>query len=237
MTGATLHVLRVFCAEDNTGGNRLGVFLDGAEIAEERRQAVAADLGFAETVFVDDRGNGGLRIFTPEIELPLAGHPLVGTAWLLREQGDSVTALRPPAGEVAVRFEGELAFVSADPEWAPPFEFVELDSEAEVDALTGPPEDSGYVECWSWSENPDMIRARVFAPEAGITEDEATGSAAMRLVAQIGEPIQIRQGATAGSLIYARPLPDGRSEVGGRVVQDEVREYSAAAGRGYSEPT
>jgi predicted PhzF superfamily epimerase YddE/YHI9 len=93
MAAATLHVLRVFCAEDNTGGNRLGVFLDGAEIAAERRQAVAADLGFAETVFVDDRANGGLRIFTPEIELPLAGHPLVGTAWLLRDQGDSVSAL------------------------------------------------------------------------------------------------------------------------------------------------
>jgi predicted PhzF superfamily epimerase YddE/YHI9 len=231
MAAATLHVLRVFCAEDNTGGNRLGVFLDGAEIAAERRQAVAADLGFAETVFVDDRANGGLRIFTPEIELPLAGHPLVGTAWLLRDQGDSVSALRPPAGEVGVRFEGELAFVAADPEWAPPFEFVEVGSATEVDALTGPPDGAGgYVEVWSWSENPDTIRARVFAPEAGITEDEATGSAAMRLVAQIGEPIQIRQGATAGSLIYARPLPDGRSEVGGRVMLDEVREYSAAGG-------
>jgi predicted PhzF superfamily epimerase YddE/YHI9 len=45
-----LHVLRVFCADDGTGGNPLGVFLDGREVAEEERQPFATDLGFAETV-------------------------------------------------------------------------------------------------------------------------------------------------------------------------------------------
>ena len=75
---ATLHVVRVFCAADGCGGNPLGVFLDGAEVPEAERQDVARDLGFAETVFVDDAARGVLRIFTPEIELPLAGHPLVG---------------------------------------------------------------------------------------------------------------------------------------------------------------
>ena len=61
---------------------------------EAERQAVAGDLGFAETVFVDDRERAEMRIFTPEVELPLAGHPLVGTAWLLRERGH---ARRGPA--------------------------------------------------------------------------------------------------------------------------------------------
>lgn len=224
MSSAALHVLRVFCAEDSSGGNPLGVFLDGPSVPEDRRQAIAAELGFAETVFVDDRDRAALRIFTPEVELPLAGHPLVGTAWLLREQGDAVEMLRPPAGEVPVRFEGELTFVSGDPAWAPPFEFVEVGSPAEVDALDGPPEGYGWVEVWSWTEMPDTIRARVFVAEAGIDEDEATGSAAMRLVAQIGRPIEIRQGA--GSLIYARPVEGGLAEVGGRVVLDEVRDHA-----------
>ena len=88
----SLHTLRVFLGPGGEGGNPLGVFLDGGAIAPADRQAVAAALGFSETVFVDDRATGELRIFTPAVELPLAGHPLVGTSWLL-----GVDMLRPPA--------------------------------------------------------------------------------------------------------------------------------------------
>src|SRR4051812_47047692 len=80
-----LHQLRVFCAEDGSGGNPLGVFLEGAEVPRNRRQAVAADLGFPETVFVDDADRGAIRIFTPAEELDFAGHPSVGAAWLLED--------------------------------------------------------------------------------------------------------------------------------------------------------
>ena len=225
---SAVHVLRVFCAEDGSGGNHLGVFLDGAAIAEPDRQAIAHELGFAETVFVDDRERAELRIFTPETELPLAGHPLVGTAWLLREQGTPAETLRPPAGEVSVRFEGGLAFIAADPEWGPKWELIELDTPEEIDQLTGPPEGEGLACMWSRMPGSDStIRVRVFGPEAGVTEDEATGSAALRLAAQLGTPIQIRQGPTAGSLIYARPLDARRAEVGGVVALDEVREMHA----------
>src|SRR5688500_1336896 len=96
----TLHVVRVFVGNGNAHGNFLGVFLDGAAVPEPRRQGVAADLGYAETVFVDDRSTGLVRIFTPSTELPFAGHPLVGTGWLLASTGASVDVLRPPAGEV-----------------------------------------------------------------------------------------------------------------------------------------
>ena len=224
---AALHVLRVFCAEDRSGGNTLGVFLEGGEVPDERRQEIAHELGFAETVFVDDRASARMRIYTPTVELPLAGHPLVGTAWLLREEGTPVETLNPPAGEVGVRFEGELAFAAGDPEWAPPFELVEFGTPEEIDALQGAPEGHELVSAWSWIADSEVaVRARVFAAEAGVPEDEATGAAAMRLVAEIGRPIQIRQGPTAGSSIYARPLEDGRAEVGGIVVLDEVSAYS-----------
>jgi predicted PhzF superfamily epimerase YddE/YHI9 len=199
-------------------------------VPEAERQGIAAELGFAETVFVDDRERGELRIFTPEIEMPLAGHPLVGTAWLLRDEGTAVEVLRPPAGETPVRFEAELAFVAARLDWAPPVDFVEVDSPGEVDALSGPPE--GYEEevgVWSWiDESKDEIRERVFFPAAGIPEDEATGIAALRLCERLGgRPIQIRQGVKAGSLLYARPYePDPTMiEFGGRVALDQVREY------------
>jgi predicted PhzF superfamily epimerase YddE/YHI9 len=219
-----LAVVRVFCAADGSGGNPLGVFVNGTEVPEERRQPIATDLGFAETVFVDDPGRGEMRIFTPELELPLAGHPLVGTAWLLRERGFDVPMLRPPAGEVPVTFDGDLVRVVANPEWGPPWEFRQVDSASEIDALTDAPED-GWIAVWAWiDEGEGLIRERVFVAEAGVDEDEATGSAALRLTALLGREIEIRQGK--GSVLYAKPVSDDRAEVAGRVVLDEVRDYS-----------
>lgn len=225
-----LHVLRVFCAEDGSRGNPLGVFLDGGAIGEGKRQRVAAELGFAETVFVDDRVRGAMRILTPELELPLAGHPLVGTAWLLAREGTPVDALRPPAGQVAVRYEDALTWVSGRAEWAPPFEFVEVGSPEQVEALHGAPDGYGWVGVWSWLDHDaGLIRERVFVPEGGIPEDEATGSAAMLLADQLERELEIRQGR--GSVIYARPLEDGIVEIGGRVELDWAGEWSPGDGR------
>ncbi len=223
---ATLHVLRVFTGTAGEWGNPLGVFLDGAEVPAERRQAVAAELGYSETVFVDDRERGECRIFTPGSELGFAGHPSVGTAWLLAREGEEVEALRPPAGEVAVRFEGELTFIAARAEWSPPWELIEFGSAADVEALDGPPggrEDEIYV--WAWAdETAGLVRSRCYAVEDGVGEDEATGSAALMLATELGRPLTIHQGS--GSVLDARPLADGRAEVGGRVALDEVRDLA-----------
>jgi predicted PhzF superfamily epimerase YddE/YHI9 len=220
---ATLHVLRVFTAADGSHGNPLGVFLQGAAIGEDRRQAVARELGFAETVFVDDRQRGQIRIFAPEIEMPFAGHPAVGTAWLLHQQGNEAASLTTPAGELPVNHEAELTWVAARPEWSPPFEYVEMKSPVDVDALSGPPDRGALAYCWAWEvEAAGRVRARGFVSEAGIPEDEATGSAALALGARLGRPIEIRQGR--GSDLFARPLEDGWAEVGGRVALEEVRE-------------
>src|SRR5262245_62723289 len=94
-----VHLLRVFCAEDGSGGNPLAVFTEGADVPPERRQAVAADLGLSETVFVDDRERGAVRIFTPAVELDFAGHPAVGAAWLL----EGVETLRTGADRKSTR--------------------------------------------------------------------------------------------------------------------------------------
>jgi predicted PhzF superfamily epimerase YddE/YHI9 len=221
---ARLHILKVFVGEGGAGGNPLGVFLEGGEVPEDERQSVAADLGFSETVFVEDRERGELRIFTPGTELPFAGHPLVGTAWLLAHEGPGVSVLRPPAGEVPVRFEGDLTFISGRPEWAPAFEQIELGSPAEVDALRGPPDGHDLAGVWAWEgQRAGRVRVRVFAPRVGVEEDEATGSNAVLLAARLGRRITIRQGK--GSLILAEPQPDGSVEIGGRTELVEVREY------------
>ena len=219
-----LQVLRVFVGEGGAGGNPLGVFLDGSGVPEADRQGVAADLAFSETVFVDDAAEGRLRIFTPGTELPFAGHPLVGTAWLLAREGHEVPALRPPAGEVSVRSEGDLTFISGRPEWAPPFEHVRLGSPAEVDALTGPPDGHDLVGAWAWEDGAEgRVRVRVFPARLGIEEDEATGAHAVRLAAMLGRGIEIRQGV--GSVILAEPKDDGSVEIGGRTEPVEVRDY------------
>jgi len=216
-----LHLLRVFCAEDGSHGNPLAVFMDGAEVPPERRQAVAADLGLSETVFVDDAERGEVRVFTPTVELDFAGHPAVGAAWLL----DGVRALSTLAGEVPVTREGDVVFVAAHPDWGPPHQLEQLSSPEEVEALQGPPSGHDLVAAWAWmDEAAGIMRARVFPVRIGIAEDEATGSAATKLCAHAGRPIDIRQGR--GSRILARPGDDGYVEIGGLSVVDDVRDYA-----------
>ncbi len=220
-----LHVLRVFVAPDGGVGNPLGVFLDGASIPEQQRQAVAHDLGYSETVFVDDATRGVLRIFTPAVELPFAGHPLVGTAWLLEQRGVAGSMLRPPAGEVPSWVEDGMTWIRGRPDWLPGLEMLQLDSAGAVEALDGPPAGYTNVYCWAWEDEPaGGVRSRFFVAGFGIAEDPATGSAAVALAAQLGHPITIRQGK--GSILHARPGPDGTGEAGGLVVLDDVREYA-----------
>ena len=212
-----VRVPRVFCNADGGFGNPLGVVLDGPSVPAGDRQALARHLAYSETVFVDDAARGRIEIYTPEVELPFAGHPSVGTAWMLHGEGHEIDVLRPPAGEVRVRRDGELTWVAARPEWCPDWELIELGSPAEVDDL--PVESDGFRYCWAWiDEQAGIVRARSFVAEVGVGEDEATGSAALPLSARLERPIEVRQGR--GSIIHARPLGDGFVEIGGRVVED-----------------
>jgi len=221
---AELHVLRVFCNARGGGGNPLGVFLDGAAVPSAQRQAVAADLGFSETVFVDDAESGAIRIHTPAVELPFAGHPTVGTAWLLARERGAAPTLRPPAGEVATRVDGEEAAVTAEVEWAPAFDWEQLESAAAVEAAEVPEDESAVLGQWAWIDEPaGVIRARVFPLAYGIAEDEATGAAAIRLCGLLRRALEIHQGRA--SLLHVRPAGQERAELRGRVVLDEVRDY------------
>lgn len=137
--GIEYDVVRVFCAPDGGEGNALGVVRDGSRLPDrDARQAFATELGFSETVFVDDPERGVIDIYTPTARLPFAGHPCVGTAWLL-----DVPELVVPAGVVGARQDGEFSWVEARAEWVTGRTLRQYGSVAEVDALPVPPEGSG----------------------------------------------------------------------------------------------
>lgn len=224
MAAPLLDIVRVFVAPDGRGGNLLGVLLDPGDLPEHRFQSIAAELGFSETVFVTERPRAGLRIFTPTLELPLAGHPLVGTSWLLHREGPAPSLLRPPAGEVMTWQEEGLTWVRAPAADAPEFDLLEVESTEAVEWLDGAPDGGGMTVAWAWSdERAGAIRARAFLPDLGVAEDEATGTAAIRLCDRLARRIRITQGT--GSVLHARPAPGGAVDLGGAVTAVDRRRY------------
>ncbi len=86
----TIHVVDVF-TDRPLAGNQLAVVLDAQDIPGEVMQRIAKEMNLAETTFVLPPENPAhaakIRIFTPAVEMPFAGHPTVGTAWVVFTQG------------------------------------------------------------------------------------------------------------------------------------------------------
>ncbi len=94
-------------------GNQLAVFTDAREIPESLLQPLAREMNFSETVFVYPAAGAGdvwIRIFTPMAELPFAGHPVLGTAFVLGGPLQRIELrLETGAGVVPVTLEREGA--------------------------------------------------------------------------------------------------------------------------------
>ncbi|MCO6512537.1 MAG: PhzF family phenazine biosynthesis protein [Aridibacter famidurans] len=97
-------------------GNPLAVFPDGAGISDAEMQSIAKEMNLSETVFVlpSERALRRLRIFTPKQELPLAGHPVVGTWNLLARLG--VTE-KPEDGSITIEQEVALGVLPVEIEF------------------------------------------------------------------------------------------------------------------------
>jgi trans-2,3-dihydro-3-hydroxyanthranilate isomerase len=207
------HVLRVFTRGDE-GGNHLGVVNDVVEVSTEQMQAIAAELGYSETVFIDwidPEVDPSVRIFTPADELPFAGHPLVGAAWVLAMLGPDPTGrILTGVGPVDYSVEGEVVNVAC----ALDIEVLEPDDTATVAVAAGLPEPIGTMRLGlpkeyliaeypdfgtigglapdmdaltgrfgflAYAREGDTVKARFFAPGTAVPEDPATGSAAVAL--------------------------------------------------------
>jgi trans-2,3-dihydro-3-hydroxyanthranilate isomerase len=85
----TFYIVDVF-AEEKFAGNQLAVFRGGAKLSAQTMQKIAREMHFSETTFIisEKKREGGydVRIFTPEAEVPFAGHPTLGTAHIIRSE-------------------------------------------------------------------------------------------------------------------------------------------------------
>jgi trans-2,3-dihydro-3-hydroxyanthranilate isomerase len=274
-------VADVFTAEPLTG-NALAVFTDARDLSGEEMQALALELHLSETVFVlppaSDDADVRIRIFTPAVELPFAGHPTLGTAFVLGGPLSKVVLrIETGAGIVPVTLEREgprIVFGRMEqpvPRWEPvadpapildalgverselPVErydlgpghvYVGLASPAAVQQLSP---DLGAlarvtndgVNCFAHVGG-ERWKTRMFAPNQGVPEDPATGSAAGPLAVHLarhgrtsfGERIEIEQGAEIDrpSTLYATAFGDGDRvdgvEVGGSAVVVARGEFS-----------
>lgn len=106
-----LTIVDVF-AERPLTGNQLAVVRGAEALTTTRMQDIAREMNFSETTFVleETSARARVRIFTPEWELPFAGHPTLGTAWVLGRQHKGYT-LDLDIGPVPVTFEDDFAWM------------------------------------------------------------------------------------------------------------------------------
>lgn len=188
--------LSVFTRE-GTGGNPLAV-IDFESVPSSRWQEVATAIGYSEAVFIEAGETATVHIYTPARRIPFAGHPLVGTAFAL---GPETRVLRFDTGHGAVAHEDGEVFVTLESraqahgaavpsfgsrawtvELPLPYLVVEAPDVTTVAQLR--PDDMaglGEVYVWTWEQAGRVVRARFFAGELGVSEDPATGSAAVAL--------------------------------------------------------
>ncbi|WP_427884791.1 PhzF family phenazine biosynthesis protein [Kribbella sp. GL6] len=224
MTNLHVEVVRVFTDPDGRFGNPLGI-VDGSHVPEPDRQAVAAALGYSETVYVDEAATGTLRIYSATGEMPFAGHPTVGAAAYLHTHGHPVETLHVPAGLIPVTRSGDLFAVRADTTWGSTWDWQELPTPEDVLSATPSSYTAGHSFLWSWQDKPNgIIRARAFAPAMNVEEDEATGSAVTQLTAHLSRDLHIIQGA--GSHLHTTWHPPTHATVGGRVLPEPPRTLS-----------
>jgi trans-2,3-dihydro-3-hydroxyanthranilate isomerase len=279
-------------ADRPLAGNQLAVVIDAIGLATEEMQAIAAEFNYSESTFVlppiDGANTATVRIFTPRMEVPFAGHPNVGTAFVLatlgtcygrpvgrslafeeraglvpvellvdgaRACGATVTAPLPLTRGAPLAVDDVAAGVMLDPtdivsaRHAPlvasvglPFIMVEV---ASRDALARARPNIGVLESllpavhaegvhiYTRGDGDVDLRTRMFAPQDGVVEDPATGSANAALTALLADlapeaeaslSLRIAQGVEMGRpsllLTEARKTPGGgvRARVGGRCV-------------------
>ena len=212
-------MVRVFTNARGEFGNPCPVVLDlDSGLSPSNRQEIAAAFGSSETVFIDCLTSPRVEFFSPRRSVPFAGHAAVGANFAIQVlRGVSPNVLHSPGGEIICSKQGSTYWVSVSRERLPAWNIEMCSSISELDSLDGA--SSFHTLYWTWiSEDTGQIRARTFAPDWGIPEDQANGSGCMLLSSLLDRRISVAHGR--GSLLYAEPANDAVLMVGGLVVWD-----------------
>ena len=122
-------------AEQKYQGNQLAVFLPEHNLSTEEMQQIAREINFSETTFIlsGKQENGGyrVRIFTPDIEVPFAGHPTLGTAYVIQREiekgGSNLVKLNLDVGPIQVAFDSNgMTMTQNQPEFGQSIEKLEI---------------------------------------------------------------------------------------------------------------
>ncbi len=264
MRRVAYYLLDVF-TDQKYGGNQLAIFPDARAIDPGLFQVIASELNLSETVFLfpkNERGAYPMRIFTPVIELPTAGHPSIGAAFLLARESLSEQAepleviLDQKIGPIKVIVEQRhnVPTLATMFQVMPTFGNIITDRQAiveilgltEVDLLPFPIQvvscgvpyliialksiaavsniqinterwrkhSALFSDCFVYAFTPhgerpgSDLHGRMFAPEAGITEDPATGSANGPLACYC-----LEYGIKAGPIVSEQGFEMGRPSI------------------------
>jgi len=221
MNNLNVNVAQVFVNKDGDYGNPVGIVLDEEQkLNEETRQQIATKLNFSETVFIDSlRKVPSVSIFNPQHKVKFAGHAVLGTAYYIRSVlKKDIGSIKCGNELVNIKEDGEILYITAPLSIMPSWNFEELNSYGEVEKMTKKEGlEKKHAVIWAWiDKSKGLIRARTFAPDWGIPEDQANGSGSMLLATKLNREIEILHGK--GSVIYAKPIDSKTAEVGGRVV-------------------
>lgn len=248
-------------------GNQLAVFLDAGGLEAARMQAIAREMNFSESTFIMPAEQPGtdarMRIFTPGLELPMAGHPTIGSTFALAHTGviasgtaRFVFGLGVGPTPVDLEWDGprlHFAWMTQRlPEFGPvvegrapvaealglstadldplrpiqqvscgvPFLLVPLRDAAAVDRAVSDagairrlavPVDHGiFLFALSPPGDSETVYSRMFAPQFGIAEDAATGSASGPLGAYLVQHGVVAAGTAARAIVSLQGVAMGR---------------------------
>jgi trans-2,3-dihydro-3-hydroxyanthranilate isomerase len=115
------YIVDVF-SDRKYAGNQLAVFLDAENLSAAKMQKIAAEINFAESTFVTkmntDEATAEIRIFTPAKEMQFAGHPIIGTSWVLMNKvfntNSQSCTITVPVGPIPVHQSEDLVWLQAE---------------------------------------------------------------------------------------------------------------------------
>ena len=222
-----VQVLRVFTNQRGNLGNPVGIILDDKrKIKPRNRQRIASSLGFSESVFINNLRKADVSIYNPESEINFSGHAMVGIAYYINQVlKQNLKCIECHREKTLTWQEGECSWISLDVKNISHWNLEQYEDVSSVENFSSiVAKTKKHTMIWAWISKEDgTIRARTFAPDWGIPEDEANGSGSMQLALKLGCKLEINHGQ--GSIIYAKPLDNGFVAVGGMIKVDNSLQF------------